>query len=122
MKWKGWIVGILGLWLFAAVFLRIGSSGYSLNDIVVGPILLVASLCISQAQPWQSWIPGILGFWLIAAAFIPDLVSGVGLYLNNIIVGLIIAVVGFVIMAHAKQLTHYGGAPEHSNFRDYGAE
>lgn len=105
-----------------AAFLRFGPMGYSLNDIIVGLIVLVTSFCIAQAQPWQAGISGVLGFWLIIAAFIPDLVSGIGLYLNNIIVGLVIRVVGLVILAQANKLVHYGSVHEHPNFGNFGAE
>jgi hypothetical protein len=121
MKWKGWIVEIFGLWLLLAAFLRLGPTGYFLNDIIVGIVVFVTSLCIAWAEPREAWITVILGFWLIVAAFHPDLVSGIGLYLNNIIVGLIITATGLVILAHTKKLSNYGD-DKHREFGDYGAE
>ena len=122
MKYNGWIAGILGLWPFVATFLRLGPTAYSLNDIIVGLIVLVAGFRFVQGEPLQAWIACILGFWLIVAACIPGLVSGIGLYLNNIIVGLVIAAVGFRVFSDAKKPAHYGGPPQHADFGDYGSE
>lgn len=122
MKWKGWINGILGLWLFITVFLGFSSNVYSINGVIVGIVVICASFCIAQGKPWQAWVSGILGFWLIIAAFIPGLVSGIGLYLNNMIAGAIIAAAGFFILRYSKKTPHHETLPEHQNFRDYGAE
>lgn len=122
MKWKGWINGILGLWLFITVFLGFSSNVYSINGVIIGFVVICASFCIAQGKPWQAWVSGILGFWLIVAAFIPGLVSGIGLYLNNMVAGALIAVAGFFILKYSKKMPHYETLQEHHDFGDYGAE
>jgi len=103
-------------------FLRLDPTVSSLNDIIVGLVVLVSSLCIARVEPWQVWITAILGFWLIVAAFIPDLVSGVGLYLNNGIIGLIGMIVGLAMIAYAKKVVSYTTAQKYHDFRSYGSE
>lgn len=122
MKWKGWINEILGLWLFVSVFMGFSSNVYSINDVFVGIVVMYSSFCIAHGKPWQAWVSGILGFWLVIAAFILSLVSGVGLYLNNMVAGTVIAVAGFFILKYSKKMPHHETLQEHQDFGDYGAE
>jgi cobalamin biosynthesis protein CobD/CbiB len=85
--------------------------------------VVFASFFLVQAKPQQSWIAGILGFWLIIVAIAPFLVSGIGIYLNNIIVGLIITVIGLEILVHGEKLIrHVKKIEEHISYRNYGSE
>ncbi len=123
MIWKGWIAVILGLWLLLELFIGSSPDSYSLNYFFVGLLLLGISLFTQHDKPWQVWIPGFLGFWLIIAGIIPVLVSGIGHYLNSIIVGLLITGTGLAILVHKKKLIHYvKKIVKHPNFRNYGSE
>ncbi len=122
MIWKGWIAVILGLWLLLELFIGSSPDSYSLNYFFVGLLLLGISLFTQHDKPWQVWIPGFLGFWLIIAGIIPVLVSGIGHYLNSIIVGLLITGTGLAILVHEKKLIYYVKKVEHTNFRNYGIE
>jgi hypothetical protein len=102
MKWKGWTNGVLGLWVLLAAFLQIGPKGNFWNDVIVGIIIAIVGFGMVQGKPWQGWTTGLLGLWLIIAAFIPGLVSGSGLIWNNTIVGLIVAVAGFMAVSSEK--------------------
>ena len=46
---------------------------------------------------WQAWINGILGLWLILAAFLNF--STVGNLWDNLIVGAIVIIVGFLMVS-----------------------
>ena len=48
---------------------------------------------------WQGWVNGILGVWLVVAAFIS--LGTQGDFWNDIVVGIVAAVVGF-LMVKAK--------------------
>ncbi len=122
MKIKGFAEIMLGFWLLASAFVGFASSGAIINNFIVGIVVVIVSFLIVRSEPWQSWIAGILGFWLIVASCIPFLVSGIGLYLNDIIVGSLIMVVGLSILVPGKKFTHYVDVEKHFNYRDYGSE
>ncbi len=46
---------------------------------------------------WKGWVALILGIWLVVAAFIPGMV-GIGNLVNDLVVGIVIAVVGFMMI------------------------
>ncbi len=46
---------------------------------------------------WKGWTALILGIWFIIAAFIPGMV-GTGNLANDLIVGIILAIVGFMMI------------------------
>jgi len=123
MKFKGLTEIILGLWLLVSAFLGFGPDGSAWNYFIVGIVLVCVSIFLIHGKPQQSWIAGILGFWLIVAAITPFLVSGIGIYLNNIIVGLLITVTGLAILIHGEKLIrHVKKMDEHLSYRNYGSE
>ena len=123
MKFKGLTEIILGLWLLVSAFLGFGQSSSAWNYFIVGIVVVSASFFLIQGKPQQSWIAGILGFWLIIVAIAPSLMSGIGNYLNNIIVGLLITVTGLTILIYGKKLIHIvKKMDEHLSYRNYGSE
>ncbi len=103
LRYKGWIQGILGLWLIIAGFSSLGPHFHFCNNIVVGIFLAIANSCLIKEQFCENWVGTILGLWLIITAKIPILFSGIGLYLNNSVVGLIIMTEGIVASRHEKK-------------------
>ncbi|MGD8307569.1 MAG: hypothetical protein PVF17_13010 [Ignavibacteria bacterium] len=122
MWFKGLVEIILGLWLFLSVFAGLRQSAASINDFIVGIVVLSLSLFHTGYEPRQSLIGCILGFWLILAGCIPFLVSGMGLYLHNIILGLIIITIGLMMFIHRKKLAHQAKTVDHYSYRNYGSE
>ena len=123
MKFKGLTEIILGLWLLVSAFLGFGPDGSAWNYFIVGIVVVCASFFLIHGKPQQSWIAGVLGFWLIIVAIAPFLVTGIGIYLNNIIVGLLITVTGLAILVHGKKLIHHiKKMDEHLSYRNYGSE
>jgi hypothetical protein len=104
------------------VFLGLGSAIYTLNDISVGIIVLMVNFSIVHDKSWSVWITSIFALWLIFSAFIPDLVRGIGLYFNNIFVGMIFLIAGFVIWAHAERLPQHSRLNKYYNYLNYGRE
>jgi len=98
MLWKTWTLGIVGLWLVLAAFLGFTQQGNLWNNLIVGLIAIVAAFGMVSTKPGQAWTAGVLGAWLVVAAFIPAVVSGPGLLWNNVIVGTVIALSGFMAM------------------------
>lgn len=93
--WQAWTNGILGVWIFIAAFLSMGTQGNFWNDLIVGVITAVVGFLMVKEKSWQGWLTGIVGIWLIIAAFIPALLVGGGLLWDNIIVGVLLMVGGF---------------------------
>jgi hypothetical protein len=120
MKIKNYIYGILGLWLIISA--PIGSAGFnSINNLFIGIILIVVSMYTTEGKTVYSWIVSIIGLWLIIAAFISGLISGLGLYLNNIINGLLIVGMGVFQILHPKYIQRHI-SDDHHDFRNFGAE
>ena len=123
MKFKGLTEMFIGLWLLVSAFLGFGPNSSAWNYFIVGIAVVCASFFLIHGKPQQSWIAGILGFWLIIVAIAPFLVSGIGIYLNNIIVGLLITVTGLAILVHGEKLIrHVKKMDEHLSYRNYGSE
>jgi len=123
MKFKGLTEIILGLWLFVSAFLGFGPDGSAWNYFIVGIAVVSASFFLIHGEPQQSWIAGILGFWLIIVAIAPFLESGIGIFLNNIIVGLLITVTGSSIFGSGKEAyLSFKKMDEHLSYRNYGSE
>lgn len=95
MVWTVTIIGILGLWLILAPFLALGHMGNFWNDLVVGLLVAIPAFAMIGRKPALGWTAGLLGLWMIIAAFIPAVHLGSGLYWNNIVIGLIIALISF---------------------------
>ncbi|MBT8378162.1 MAG: hypothetical protein KJN64_02905 [Ignavibacteria bacterium] len=123
MKIKGLVELILGLWLLVSAFLGFDPNGSVWNYFIVGVVLVGVSFFLIHGKPRQSWIAGVLGFWLIIIAIAPFIVSGMGIYLNNIIVGLLITTTGFAILVHGrKHIHHLKKMDKHLCYRNYGSE
>ncbi len=123
MKWKGRIAGILGLWLIIELFIEFNPRDHSLIYFLIGMVIVGISLFTSHDKTWQVWFPVALGSWLIILAITPALVSGIGIYINNIIVGLLLIVTGLTFLVHEKNLIrNFKKLENHLNFRNYGSE
>ena len=88
---------LVGLWEIAAPFVLTYSAiaAATTNDVIVGVIVAVlAAIRVFWAYgaAWLSWVNVVLGVWLIIAPFVLTY-SGTPMT-NDIIVGIIIAVLG----------------------------
>lgn len=122
VKFKGLSEIILGLWLFVSAFVGLGLAGSTVNDFLVGSICVSVSFFITGGRPWQSWITGILGLWLIVKAFISPFLQGVGLYLNDTLVGSILMAIGLMILIRLNKLAYHIKTGGRINYRNYGSE
>lgn len=123
MKFKGLTEIILGLWLLVSAFLGFSPDGSAWNYFIVGIAVVCTSFYLIHGKPQQSWVAGILGFWLIIFAYAPFLESGISIYLNNIIVGLLITVTGSSIISSGKEAySSCKKMDEHLSFSNYGSE
>jgi hypothetical protein len=98
---RGWINGILGIWLFITPFFGASTGFYAGNDFIVGLIVGLVGLSMVGVKGWQGWLSAIVGLWLIISAFIPGLHLGSGVYANNLICGILGMIAGFAAVPHA---------------------
>lgn len=93
--WQSWINGLLGLWLVVAAFLGFSHIGNLVNYLIVGLAVVIVSLALLKEKPWQAWIALILGIWMVASSLVLPLHRGAGYVYNDLLTGLVIAIVGF---------------------------
>ncbi len=94
--WNGWIIGILGVWAFIAPFIGLTPMGFAWSHWIVGVVAGVLGYAMLRSRAVEGWITGIAASWLFISGFIPGLRAGPGVWWNNLIVGAILAIFGFV--------------------------
>jgi len=110
MKNVTWINILLGIWLLIAPFAlsSVGGSGaWSANDVILGILLIAASLWIvSAAAPTGAvWFEVLCGIWLVVAPFVLRY-SGTGVKMtNDVISGIIAIVVAIIAMSGMRRTT-----------------
>lgn len=88
---------ILGIWLIVSPFMLSYDTGSAMNDtVVLGIIVSILSIIrlAAPSQRWAGWLNILAGLWLIIAPFIFSF-DGAVTYWNDIIVGVVLAVVAF---------------------------
>ncbi len=98
VRWASGLNALAGIWVIIAPFVL----GYSVvtgvaktNDVVVGFVVLVLAAIRffgAYIQAWLSWINALLGLWLIIAPFVLGYSPVQAAMVNDIIMGIIIAV------------------------------
>jgi len=97
---------ILGIWLIISPWIfSYTSSGAKWNQFGFGIGVAVLAI-IRYALPrtsWASWVNGLIGIWMIIAPFILSYNRAVA-YWNEIIVGIVVAVLAF---SNMRTYTHH---------------
>lgn len=99
---NGWIIGILGIWLIITPFLQFSTLANSWIDWIVGVVVAIFAFTMTREQPAQGWSAGLASIWLFIAGFIFGMVSGVGVWWNDILVGLFFMLTGFTALPHGR--------------------
>jgi uncharacterized membrane protein YuzA (DUF378 family) len=106
--WKGWIVGFAGVWAFISPFFHFAYMGNAWSDWIVGVVAAVFGFAMMSEHPADSWISGIAAVWMFVAGFIPALLMAPGVWWNNLIVGVILAIFGFAGTRATQHMTPTG--------------
>jgi hypothetical protein len=95
----GWVTLVAGVWEILAPFIIGYSSvtGPTTNAIILGIVLGLFGLWVALSKSAStvrtlSWVNAILGAWLIVAPFIINYGGKTGPLVNDIIVGVVVAV------------------------------
>lgn len=98
-KTLNWVVVVLGVWEFIAAFILgyTNKASAEWDAIIIGIALVILAGWAALANQMGtiktlSWINTILGVWLVIAPFILSYTSIKGAMWNDIIVGIIVAV------------------------------
>jgi hypothetical protein len=94
--WARWLNVILGFWLVSAPFVldyRLREA--QLHDLVLGLAILLVAL-LSIAMPRLRFAHTALGAWLVAAPFALGYSDSAAATLNDVIVGLLVALLSLV--------------------------
>lgn len=93
---------LAGIWLIIAPFILSYNNvaGSTTNDVIVGIVVLVLAAARTMGDnykaSWMSWVNFVLGVWLILAPFVLGYPTGSTAFYNDIILGIIIAVLAAV--------------------------
>jgi hypothetical protein len=96
MSTRRWITTLIGFWIALSAFLRFGADGYVWSDLLAGVIAIGAGVALISEWAWEGWTALILGAWMVAATFIPGLHVGSGMFWNNVLVGIAVALMGLI--------------------------
>lgn len=91
-----WVVGLLGAWTLALAIVVPGHRFVGWSDLLAGVTVAGAGAFLARRRKVRGGLAVFLGLWLAAGSLIVPLHLGSGLASNNIVVGLAIALVGFV--------------------------
>jgi hypothetical protein len=97
MRARGIIIGCLGIWLIVAAIWRFVPVLEVWSDLMTGVVAGILGFSLVPLLPGNGWVSGIAGLWMIASAFIPGLHGGAGIFINNVITGLVLVVAGFTV-------------------------
>jgi hypothetical protein len=96
MSTRRWITTLIGFWIVLSAFLGFGAQGYAWNDLLAGAVAFVAGAALIKEWAWEGWTVVILGAWMVIASFISGLHVGGGVYWNNLLVGVAVALIGLI--------------------------
>lgn len=107
----GSIIGLLGIWIAITPIFGASPAFYAWSHWIVGAIVAVLGFSMTARRTTAGWLSGILGVWLFIAGFMNGLLSGGGLWWDNLLVGLALLVIGF---AGASRSGGYAGKTQPS--------
>lgn len=93
---------ILGIWLLISPWvLNYMSSGQKWNTFGFGVAIavLAAIRYVFPSQTWASWLNGVIGLWMIISPWAVN-TAQTAAYWNNVIVGIVLAVLAFSNMQY----------------------
>lgn len=110
VRWENWVNLILGIWLiFSPSILPYdaharGAALMQWNQLVVGlAVTVFSALALFKVKPWEEWLNFVLGAWLFFSPWVFSFPNSSILMWNNLIVGLLIAVLAGIAVQIIQQ-------------------
>jgi hypothetical protein len=107
-QWKDAGNLVLGLWLAISPWLLsyANEATPAWNAHAVGVIIAVAALAALAAfQEWEEWVNVALGAWLVVSPYLLGFASLTAAFWNQIVVGLLVAVLAAWTLFQAEDLS-----------------
>jgi len=114
--WKSATIFILAVWLFAAPFVLGSSTSNLYNNWLVGAIVTIAAIVMSDRRLWERPIAATAGIWLFICGFVPSMLRGRPAIENDLAIAavLIVAAIsaGIHLREEVRELDSLGVLPE----------
>lgn len=104
MSGTRWVTGILGLWIALAGIIGFNPGFTFWDNLIVGIVIAALGFSMVRMAPPRGWITGILGLWVLVAGCIYLFQSGVALFWNNLITGVVIAITAAAVSASGHRM------------------
>ena len=101
----------LGLWLLASSYVL----GFTLidaariNNVTFGPFILwiaITALAVGNRGRWISWVNVVFGLWVAISPFVLGFADQPKPLINNIVIGLLVALVALVSARQGRLRQH----------------
>ncbi len=101
--WPAWINGSMGLWLIVTAFFRANRADCLIYNLVAGILVAIVGWRMKADKPWQGWLSVVMGLWVLGSIAIPLVHGGNGFLWNNVVSGMLVAVLGFTALGGGTQ-------------------
>ena len=114
--WKSAIIGLLAAWLLVAPFVLGSSTSNLYNDWLIGAIVTIAAICMSDRRLWERPIAAAAGIWLFISGFVPSVLRGRGVIETDLAIAVVLIVAaisaGIHLREEVRELDRLGVLPE----------
>ena len=101
--WKSSLIGLAGLWLFAAPFVVPSSVENVYNCWLIGALVTNTALMMSSNRKWERPVATAAGIWLFLSGFMPSLLRGGSLVRNDMVIGAVLILTALSARTHLRE-------------------
>src|SRR5947207_15795116 len=101
--WKSATIGLLAIWLLAAPFVLRSSTSNLYNDWLVGAIVTIAAIVMSDRRVWERPIAAGAGIWLFISGFVPSVLRGRAAIETDVTIALVLIVAAISAGIHLRE-------------------
>lgn len=107
MKLQGWIIGVFGLWLILSGIIGFGTGFMFWSNLISGIIIGWTGFSLAEGKVELGMFVLLFGSWMVMTSAMAGFEAGAQQMWNNIILGVLTAVLGFVSLAVEARLPAY---------------
>ncbi|MDX1804764.1 MAG: SPW repeat protein [Alcanivorax sp.] len=108
-RWQDSFILMLGVWLFIAPTVGIGSATTNgmWNAYVSGLLVVFFSIwALSKPQKWEEWVNAVIALWIVIAPFVLNFSSDNWATWNHVAVGVLIGADALWVLAKRQTPGH----------------
>ena len=114
--WKSATIGILAIWLLVAPFVLSTSESNLYNSWLVGAIVTIAAIVMSDGRLWERPLAAAAGIWLFICGFVPSMLQGRNATVNDVALAVVLIAAAVSAGRHlredVRELDRLGVLPE----------